>query len=71
MVGRTLWLLSRTLSRGSALLRRGAARMQAAQAEWERRKERAALKGLDLMERAEYFLTGEVVEPDDGEDECK
>jgi len=45
--------------------------MQDAQAEWERRKERAALKGLDLMERVEYFLTGEVVDPDDDEDECK
>lgn len=69
MVGSTLWRLSRALSKGSVILRKGAAKVQDVQATYEKRKEIAALKGLDLLERVEYFLTGEVSDPDEADEE--
>jgi len=69
MVSKILWKASRAMSKGAALLRKGAGRLQDAQAQYERRKDIAALKGLDLLERVEYFLTGEVTDPDEADEE--
>ncbi len=69
MVSKSLWRFSRALSKGSVILRKGAAKVQDVQATYEKRKEIAALKGLDLLERVEYFLTGEVSDPDEADEE--
>ena len=69
MVSKSLWRLSRALSKGSVILRKGAAKLQDAQAEYEKRKDMAAFRGLDLLERVELFLTGEVSDTDEADEE--